>query len=133
MATNKIYQRERARRKALWELARFAPGDPMSASALRPLEDIDALGTDDLHLPGAALSIDEVANSVPEEELPTRIWIVRDAEIPQLWRERFRCASAGSTRVVEGPYATDWEKFLRKWNIEICHLDEHTSELARRG
>jgi hypothetical protein len=82
MAANNIYQREMARRKALWELARFAPGDPMSASALRPLEDIDALGTDDLHLPGAALSIDEVANSVPEEELPTGIWIVERRGFP---------------------------------------------------
>jgi len=133
MAANNIYQREMARRKALWALARFAPGDSMAEITLAVLDDIDAQDSDNSHLSGRALSIDEVANSVPEEELPTRIWIVRDAEIPQLWRERFRCASAGSTRVVEGPYATDWEKFLRKWNIEICHLDEHTSELARRG
>jgi hypothetical protein len=133
MAANNIYQREMARRKALWGLARFAPGDPMAASALRALEDIDALDTDDLHLPGAALSIDEIANSVPEEELPTGIWIVREAGIPKPWLERFRCASVGSTRVVEGPYATDWKKFLRKWRIEICHLDEHRSVRAKRG
>lgn len=133
MASNNIYQREMARRKALWELARFAPGDRMAASALRALEDIDALGADDLHLPGAALSIDEVANSVPEEELPTGIWIVREAGIPQPWLERFRCASVGSTRVAEGPYATDWENFLKKWKAEMGHLEEHRSVRAKRG
>lgn len=107
MAANNIYQREMARRKALWELARFAPGDSMAESTLAVLDDIDAQDSDNSHLSGRALSIDEVANSVPEEELPTGIWVVREAGIPQPWLERFRCASVGSTRVVEGPYATD--------------------------
>ena len=133
MATNNIYQREMARRKALWELARFAPGDSMAESTLAVLDDIDAQDSDNSHLSGRALSIDEVANSVPEEELPSGIWIVREAGIPQPWLERFRCASVGSTRVVEGPYATDWKKFLRKWKTEICHLDEHRFVRAKRG
>jgi hypothetical protein len=132
MAANNIYQHEMARRKALWELARFAPGDSMAEITLAVLDDIDAQDIDNSHLSGRALSIDEVTDSVPEEELPAGIWIVRETEIPQPWLERFRCASAGSTRVVEGPYATDWEKFLRKWKFEICHLDEHRSERARR-
>ena len=107
MATINIYQREMARRKALWELARFAPGDSMAESTLAVLDDIDAQDSDNSHLSGRTLSIDEVANSVPEEELTSGIWIVREAGIPQPWLERFRCASVGSTRVVEGPYATD--------------------------
>lgn len=133
MATNNIYQREMARRKALWELARFSPGDPMAAGTLEVLDDIDAQDSDNSHLPARALSIDEVANSVPGEELPTGIWIVREAGIPQPWLERFRCASVGSTRVIEGPYATDWEKFLRKWKTEMSHLEEHRSVCAKRG
>jgi hypothetical protein len=133
MATNNIYQREMARRKAICELARFAPGDPMAADILDVLDDIDAQDSDNSHLPGAALCIDEVANTVREEELPTGIWVVREAGIPQPWLERFRCASVGSTRVVEGPYATDWEKFLKKWKAEMGHLEEHRSVRAKRG
>jgi len=83
MATNNIYQREVARRKALWELARFAARDPMAESTLAVLDDIDAQDSGNSHLSGRALSIDEVANSVPEEELPSGIWIVREAGIPQ--------------------------------------------------
>lgn len=133
MAANNIYQREMARRKALWELARFAPGDPMAADILDVLNAIDVQDSDNAPLPGRGLSIDEVANSVPEEELPTGIWIVREAGIPQPWLERFRCASVGSTRVVEGPYATDWEKFLKKWKAEMGHLEEHRSVRVKRG
>ena len=133
MATNNIYQREMARRKAIWELARFAPGDPMAADILDVLNAIDVHDSDNSHLAGAALSIDEVANTVREEELPTGIWIVREAGIPQPWLERFRCASMGSTRVAEGPYATDWEKFLKKWEAEMGHLEEHRSVRAKRG
>lgn len=133
MAANNIYQREMARRKALWELARFAPGDLMAADILDVLNAIDVQDSDNAPLPGRGLSIDEVANSVPEEELPTGIWIVREAGIPQPWLERFRCASVGSTRVVEGPYATDWEKFLKKWKAEMGHLEEHRSVRVKRG
>jgi hypothetical protein len=57
MATNNIYQREMARRKALWELARFAPGDPMAESTLAVLDDIDAQDSDNSHLAGRALSM----------------------------------------------------------------------------
>lgn len=129
MATDNIYPREMARRKAIWELACFAPGDPMASDILDVLDAQDS----DSHLPSAALSIDEVASSVPEESVPSGIWIVREAEIPQPWVEQFRCASVGSTRVAEGPYATDWETFLRKWRKEMEHLEEHRSERRKRG
>ena len=81
MATNNIYQRKMARRKALWELARFAPCDPIAESTLAVLDDIDAQDSDNSHLAGRGLSIDKVTNSVPEEELPTKIWSVREAGI----------------------------------------------------
>lgn len=97
---------------------------------------LDAIGLEDSHnshLADPALTVDEVASSVPEESLPTGIWIVREAGIPQPWLERFRCASVGSTRVAEGPYATDWEKFLKKWKAEMGHLEEHRSVRVKRG
>jgi hypothetical protein len=77
MATDNIYPREMARRKAIWELACFAPGDPMASDILDVLDAIDAQDSDS-HLPSAALSIDEVASSVPKESLPSGIWIVRE-------------------------------------------------------
>jgi hypothetical protein len=133
MATDNIYPREMARRKAFWELARFTPGDPMAAGTLAILDAIELEDSHNSHLADPVLTVDEVASSVPEESLPTGIWIVREAGIPQPWLERFRCASVGSTRVAEGPYATDWEKFLRKWKKEMVHLEEHRSVRAKRG
>lgn len=133
MTTDNIYQREMARRKSLWELARYKPGDPLATDILDVLDAIDAQESDNFYLPGCAISIDEIASAVPEESLPSGVWIVREAEIPQPWLARFRCASVGSTRVAEGPYATDWEKFLRKWKAEMLHLEEHRSVRAKRG
>lgn len=51
--------------------------------------------------------------------------IVRDLDIPQPWRERFHCASRGSTRFVEGAYYRDWEKFVSEWTREMAHLELH--------
>lgn len=51
--------------------------------------------------------------------------IVRDQDIPQPWRERFLCASRGSTRLVEGTYYQDWEKFVSEWKREMAHLELH--------
>lgn len=133
MDTDKIYRREMARRKSLWELGRYKPGDPLATGILDVLDAIDAQESDNSYLPGQAISIDEIASSIPEESLPSGVRIVREAEIPQPWLERFRCASVGSTRLVEGPYATDWEKFLRKWKAEMLHLEEHRSVRAKRG
>ena len=132
MDTDKIYQREMARRKSLWELARYKPGDRLASGVLDVLDAIDVQESDNA-LPGKAISIDEVASSIPEESLPSGVRIVREAEIPQPWLERFRCASVGSTRLAEGPYATDWEKFVGKWKAEMLHLEEHRSVRGKRG
>jgi len=56
--------------------------------------------------------------------------IVREASIPQPWRERFLQASVGSTRLVDGLYAHDWEKFLSEWQAEMKRVDVHRA--ARR-
>lgn len=81
---------ETARRQAPWALADLTPGDPRAAGALVILNDIDRLKQHSL-LP-----------SVAATDRPGGIFIVRDVDIPQPWRERFHCASRGSTRLVEG-------------------------------
>lgn len=58
------------------------------------------------------------------------ISIVRKASIPQPRHERFLQASTGSTRLFDGPYAYDWEKFLTQWQAEMRRLDAH--QTARR-
>jgi len=76
-------------------------------------------------------TIDEVTNRVASESHPIGIPIVRDDAIPEPWRERFLCASYGSTRVVEGAYLHDWLNFLSKWQQEMTHLERHKA--ARDG
>ncbi|MDP9556841.1 UNVERIFIED_ORG: hypothetical protein J2W65_002478 [Pseudomonas parafulva] len=105
--------REKVWRKALWALADLIPGDSRATDPLDILDDIDR---HDLR---------SQCPSVPATERPGGILIVRDADIPQPWRERFQCASRGSTRVIEGAYYHDWEKFMREWKVEIMHLEAH--------
>lgn len=108
-----LHLRETAWRKALWLLADLAPGDPGATDALVILNDID-LQDQRGSLP-----------SVPSTERPDGTLIVRDLDIPQPWRERFHCASRGSTRLVEGAYYWDWEKFVSEWKREMAHLEIH--------
>lgn len=108
-----LHLRETAWRKALWSLADLTPGDPRATDVLAILDDIDPQehrGS----LP-----------SVPSTERPGGTLIVRDLDIPQPWRERFHCASRGSTRFVEGAYYRDWQKFFREWKREMAHLELH--------
>lgn len=51
--------------------------------------------------------------------------IILEKTIPQPWRERFHQASIGSTRVPDGPYATDWDKFVNEWEREMQHVQNH--------
>ncbi|MNW11484.1 hypothetical protein D3C71_2089550 [compost metagenome] len=59
------------------------------------------------------------------KRLHSGIDIVLELNIPELWRERFFQASIGSTRLVDGLYATDWKKFLAAWEAEMQHLEAH--------
>ncbi len=127
-----LHLRENRRRRALWTLAHLDPGDPRALCVLRVLDEIDqqeqaSLGAQRI------ISVEEVANQVTSEPHPIGIAIVRDDAIPEPWRERFLCASYGSTRVVEGAYLRDWLKFLSKWQQEMTHLERHKAARDGKG
>ena len=113
------------RRKALWEIARLLPGDPKAADALAILDDLDDQERSETPSTGEPLEFSKARDSVPVQHHNCGIDIVLEMTIPQPWRERFLQASIGSTRVVEGPYATDWNKFLAGWEAETRHLEQH--------
>lgn len=122
--------RESVRRKALWTLSHLVPGDPQAAAILNVLDDIEGQERVDLNQSHPHLDIDAVRKAVLIERHSSGINIVDEANIPQPWRERFLQASIGSTRLVDGLYAHDWDKFLTQWQAEMKHLDAHMS--ARR-
>ena len=117
--------RESVRRKALWTLSHLMPGDPKAAAILDVLDDIEAQERVDLNHSHPGLVIDAARKAVQIERHSSGINIVNEASIPQPWRERFLQASIGSTRLVDGPYAHDWDKFLAQWQVEMRHLDAH--------
>ncbi len=119
--------RESVRRKALWTLSHLMPGDPKAAAILDVLNGIEVQECVDLNLSHPVLDIDTVRKAVLIERHSSGISIVREASIPHPWRERFLQASVGSTRLVDGPYAHDWEKFLAQWQLEMRNLDAHMS------
>ncbi|MEE3916181.1 hypothetical protein V2I80_17105 [Pseudomonas viridiflava] len=123
---------ESVRRKALWTLWHLVPGDPQAAAILDVLDDIEEQERVDLNQSHPHLDIDAVRKAVLIERHSSGISIVREAGIPQPWRERFLQASIGSTRLVDGPYAHDWDKFLTQWQAEMKHLDAHMSARRQR-
>lgn len=129
-ANENLECREIARRKALWTLAHLAPGDGRANGILDVLDEIDLMESKDTTLPAPPASVEELRRSVPLKPHLIGINIVCESEIPQPWRERFLRASIGSTRVAEGPYATDWHSFLDHWVSEMQHLELHRA--ARR-
>jgi hypothetical protein len=130
MADDDLRTREAVRRKALWTLSHLMPGDPKAAAILDVLDEIDDQERVDLKLSHLSLDTDGVRKAVLIERHSSGINIVDEASIPQPWRERFLQASIGSTRLIDGPYARDWEKFMAQWQAEMKHLDAHMS--ARR-
>lgn len=125
-----LRNREAARRNALWTLASLSPGDPKALHVLAVLDDIELGEAHDFSSPAAVLSVDQLRDSILAEPHPIGCRIVREANIPQPWRERFLRASLGSTRVADGPYAHDWKKFLEVWESEMQHLLEHRAARA---
>lgn len=125
-ADDDLHLLEVARRKALWALAHLIPGDPRADAVIQVLDDIE-YREHSVPIYRQALDAEEVLNLVPSEPHPIGVAIVRDENIPQPWRERFECASRGSTRVVEGAYRDDWQKFLSEWQSEMAHLERHRS------
>ena len=122
--------RESVRRKALWTLSHLVPGDPQAAAILNVLDDIEDQERVDLNQSHPHPDIDAVRKAVLIERHSSGINIVDEGSIPQPWRERFLQASIGSTRLIDGLYAHDWEKFLAQWQAEMKHLNAHMS--ARR-
>ena len=133
MTHDELRKLERTRRRALWEIARFLPGDPEAADALAILNDLDDQERSSTPSTGEPLEFSKILDSVQVQHHDCGIDIVLETTIPQPWRERFQQASIGSTRVVEGPYATDWDKFLARWEAEMRHLEQHRAARYKPG
>ena len=133
MTCDLLRERERTRRRVLWALATFHPGDPSASDLLAILDDLEDQERNDTPCSDKPLELVEVRDSVPVQHHQCSIDIVLELTIPQPWRERFQQASIGSTRVVEGPYATDWDKFLVRWEAEMRNLQQHRGARHKPG
>ncbi|AQT94941.1 hypothetical protein [Pseudomonas azotoformans] len=124
MTHDELRQLEGARRRTLWALACLRPGDPTASDLLAILDDLDDEERNDTPCSDKPLELTEVRNSVSVMRHNSGIDIILEQTIPQPWRERFLQASIGSTRLVDGPYAADWDKFLASWDAEMRHLEQ---------
>lgn len=124
-----LWQRERKRREALWELELLRPGSEHARPLLAVLDEVDQQDLENPIGDAYAISIEELRERVRETPLTGNdgypFVIVLDHHIPQPWRMRFEAASALSTRLREGCYASDWWRFLRLWVREMEHLTAH--------
>lgn len=119
---------EIARRRALWALADLQPGDARAESVLAELEEVDqalksVVGENQL-------SPQELVHIVITK-LHNGVQLVVEDSIPEPWLHRFRAASFGSTRLAEGPYLRDFEKFVAVWHQELEHLNAHRAHRSR--
>ncbi|WP_256666096.1 hypothetical protein [Pseudomonas sp. B14-6] len=107
-----LWQRERARRAALWDLEELRPGDDRAKPHLRTLDEIDRQDLEQPHGEAQFMTIEELRDSVPETPHESRdghhFVIVLDRHIPEVWRTRFEAANALSERFSEGSYVHDW-------------------------
>jgi hypothetical protein len=128
-----LWQREKKKREALWELQGMRPGDPAAGVLLDVLDAIEEEEQVDPIGPAFTLSSEEIRDLVPVTEL-RNFRIIMDDDIPQPWLERFAQASTCSTRLPEGSYSHDWNKFLELWQSEIRLLTRHrqTRDLWQR-
>lgn len=113
---------ETARRRALWALADLQPGDARAEAVLAELEEVDqalqsVVGENQL-------SPQELVDVVITK-LHNGVQLVVEDSIPKPWLQRFRAASVGSTRLAEGPYLRDLEKFVAMWYQELEHVSAH--------
>lgn len=124
-----LWQRERKRRYALWDLERLHPGSDRAIEYLAILDEIERQDRDDPIGDAVAMSVDELREHVPETEIDgvsgSHFVVVLDEHIPEPWKTRFEEASTGSTRLRQGCYARDWHRFLRLWTAEMQHLAAH--------
>ncbi|UZE23282.1 hypothetical protein LOY67_25340 [Pseudomonas sp. B21-056] len=125
MTCDLLRERERTRRRVLWALATLQPGDSNAPDLLAILNDLDDQERSDTSCSDKPLELIDVRNSVSVIRHNSGTDIILEQTIPQPWRERFHQASIGSTRIPEGPYAADWDKFLTEWQHEMQHLQNH--------
>ena len=125
MTHDELRDLEKARRKALWALASLYPGDSGASEPLAILDHLDNQEQNDALSTDTSLALMDVRDSVPVRHHHCGIDIVLEHDIPQPWRERFLQASIGSTRIADGLYATDWERFLDEWEREMQLLHNH--------
>jgi hypothetical protein len=130
MASDELRALEITRRRTLWELASLSLGDPKASRLLIILDDLEHQELQSAYSTDNPLELDAVRDAVPIKCHHSGIDIVLERDIPEPWRERFLQASFGSTRLTDGPYATDWKKFLSEWESEMRHLAMHRA--ARR-
>lgn len=125
MPDDELRELEAKRRKALWMLSSISPGESKAFDALSILDDLDL--QERKYSPNAdkALDLNQLRDCVTLQHHNSGIDIILEQTIPQPWRERFLQASIGSTRVPDGPYATNWDKFLTEWEREMQHLQNH--------
>lgn len=133
MTSEELCELERVRRRALWALASFHPGDPMALGVLAILDDLDGQERSSTAPTHSPLELNEVRDFVRIKRHPSGIDIVLELDIPEPWRARFSQASIGSTRVFEGPYARDWDRFLTEWEREMQHLQNHRAAQPASG
>ncbi|MEZ1510572.1 hypothetical protein QVM48_14665 [Pseudomonas soli] len=118
---------EIARRRALWALADLQPGDARAEAVLAELEKVDQAlqGV----VGGDQLSAQEVIDVITTK-LHNGVQLVVEDSIPEPWLQRYQAASVGSTRLAEGPYLRDFEKFVEVWHQELEHLNAHRAHSA---
>jgi hypothetical protein len=125
MTCNLLSEREGTKRRVLWALASLHPGDSNASDLLAILDGIDDQERNDTPSSDKPLDLIQVRNSASVMRHNSGINIILEQTIPQPWRERFYQASVGSTRLVDGPYASGWDKFPASWEAEMRHLEQH--------
>lgn len=125
MTCDLLRERERTRRRVLWALATLHPGDSNASDLLAILDDLDDQERNHTPCSDKQIELTGVRNSVSVMRHNSGLDIILEQTIPQPWRERFLQASIGSTRIPDGPYATDWDKFVTEWEREMQHLQNH--------
>jgi hypothetical protein len=131
MTRNDLRELESERRRALWALANLSTGDPKASGLLIILDDLEQRERNGAPYSDKPLELNAVRDAVPIKRHHSGIYMVLERDIPEPWRERFFQASIGSTRLTDGPYARDWEKFMSEWESEMRHLAFHRT--ARRN
>ena len=114
-----LQTRELTRRNALWALDNPATREQATQDLLR----VWRADRDYPIGPAAGLAVKEIGAQVPTFVEEGAGALVRFSEIPEPWATRFQLASLGATRVLDGYYARDWEKFLALWPAEVEKID----------